>query len=195
MKKIIAIILMLQSIVFYAQFRGGNRPQQNQQNQQNRKPVKFDASKAAGIFYYDVDVVVKKIKIKKKVLKDSVINALKKYNQKTRNISFANSEKFKEIDAIAESMPKGRSDSSNENGIDRKEIRRNINKLIRPIRGEIKENELELNNLLEALLSEKQNKKWLKYQEKKKKSLQPKRPTRPNTSNSKRRNGNRQRRQ
>ena len=195
MKKVIVILLMLQSTIFYAQFRGGNRPQQNQQSQQNRKPVKFDASKAAGIFYYDVDVVIKKIKIKDETLKGSVTNALKKYNSKIRDISFTNSEKFKEIDAIAEAMPKGQGNSSGENSIDRKEVRNNINQLIRPIRNEIRENEVELNKLLETLLSEKENKKWLKYQEKKKKSLQPKRPTRPNMSNSKRRNVNRQRRQ
>ena len=51
-------------------------------------------------------------------------------------------------------MPKRLSNPSNENS-DRREIRRNINTLIRPIR----ENEIQLNKFLESFLSEKQHNK------------------------------------
>ena len=87
-------------------------------------------------------------------------------------------------------MPKRLSNPSNENS-DRREIRRNINTLIRPIR----ENEIQLNKFSKNFLSEKQHNKWLKFQDKNKKSLHPKRPTRPNTSNSERRKDKRLRRQ
>ncbi len=74
-------------------------------------------------------------------------------------------------------------------------MRKKINEIIRPVRDEVHENEAALNNTLKSFLSEKQNKKWLKYQKNKKKSMRPKRLERSNRSGFGRRNGRARNRQ
>lgn len=197
MKKIIYFILLLLSFSLFAQppgggsSRNGGRQNQNQQNQENRKPKQFKASEAAGVFYYDIDEVLKKIKIKDDKKQYSIRKALKEYNFKVKEISFLNSEKFSELDIAMKSIPKSRDNDS------RMEMRKRVEELIRPIRKEIHQNEIELNKVFESLLSPKQKKKWLKYQKKKKQSLKPKKPENRNNQNSRQnsRRGGQQRRQ
>ena len=54
------------------------------------------------------------------------------------------------------------------------EMRKKVEEIIRPVRDSVHEYEKELNEILVGILSEKQQKKWLKYQKKKVESLQPK---------------------
>jgi len=68
-------------------------------------------------------------------------------------------------------------------------MRKAIGKVIRPIKEEILSNEEVLNKTLEEILSEKQNKKWLKYQNNIKESLQPKRPDNNGQNRMQRMNG------
>lgn len=67
-------------------------------------------------------------------------------------------------------------------------LRKRIEEVIRPIREQIYDSEKHLNKTLNELLSEKQNDKWLKYQIKKKKSLEVKRTNRENRPNSRQNN-------
>lgn len=200
MKKSFLILLLLVSSISFSQGQrggvGGGRQQQNQNRQGGEREIKeFSASDAAGIFYYDTKKVIKKIKVKDKGLINTVKKALMNYNFKVKEIAFINSEKFKDLDVLMKSMRgnqrgrPNRNDNNNSNinnSIDNnpsnKEggLRQKVGKVIRPVRNEIRENEEELNNVLENVLSEKQHKKWLKYQEKIKKSLEPERPDRQN---------------
>lgn len=215
MKKIFLFILLLVSSVSFSQGqRGGNgnsggRQLQNQNRQggerKSREPKKFKASDAAGIFFYDINQVLKKIKVKEGGVKQEVTKTLRNYNFKIKEIAFFNSEKFNELNIFMKSMrgnhkrQLNRNNNSNDNqSIDNNrnknadDPRQKVSKVIRPIRNEIRDNEEELNNLLEKVLSEKQNKKWIKYQKKIKKSLEPVKPDRQNLQ---RFNSNRQSRQ
>lgn len=173
MKKLFFIATLLLSISFYAQRQGGGgggRPSQGQNQQgEEREVKKFKASDAAGIFYYETEKVIKRVKIKDAVLKAKVSKLIKNYNHKIREISFLNSVKFSDLDVIVNSRSLG----NDEEG--KIELRKNIDKIIRPIRDSIHENEIDLNQNLESVLSEKQLKKWLKFQKTTKESLQPKR--------------------
>lgn len=106
MKKILFIFSVLWGLSFYAQPPNGNR-RSSEQNEQTEKPVKFSASNVAGVFYYDIDRVIKKIKVKEDVLKDKVSKVLRNYNNQIKNISFLNSKKISDLDLIANSTSLG----------------------------------------------------------------------------------------
>lgn len=176
MKKIFFILLLLLNIPFYAQppggGNGGGRRSQGQESQSNeeQKIKKFSASDVAGIFYYDIEEILKKLKLKDETKEALVSKALKNYNFKIKEISFLNSGKLSDLEVVVNS-------SFNVNESENREgMREQVEEVVRPIRENIDENEKELNLTLESILSEKQQKKWLKYQNKKKESLKPKKP-------------------
>jgi hypothetical protein len=190
MKKVFFIVVLLFSIGISAQppGGGGGRSQQNQNRQggEEREIKKFKASDVAGIFYYDTEKVVKKLKVKKEEKQSLITKALRNYNFKIKEILFLNSEKFSDLDVLVNSMPKGKDNDA------RLELREKVEEIIRPIRDSVHENEKELNLILKDLLSEKQFKKWLKYQKNKKESLKPKRSENRNTQGSRSNNSGRQ---
>lgn len=174
-----ATLLLVSSFIFSQGMRNGGGGM-NQQNRQGatREVQEFNASDAAGIFYYETDEVIKKIKVKDDQLKFKVKKALSNYNFKIKEIAFLNSVKLNDLDklmaAMRDSQPTNLQDNSS-NSDERQNMRKAIGKVIRPIKDEILSNEEVLNKTLEEILSEKQNKKWLKYQNNIKESLQPKR--------------------
>lgn len=172
MKKSIFIVVLFLSVTFYAQPPGGGRGgssqnRQEQNNKEGKKVKEFKASELAGVFYYDIDEVIKKIKVKKEQLDFEVRKALKDYNFEVKEISFLNSIKFNDLDAVVKSTT---ANKDREKGM---EMRKKVNEILNPIREEIHQKEVKLNQKLEAILSEKQQKKWLKYQDKIKESIQP----------------------
>jgi len=189
MKKILIFLLVLYNVSLFAQrrSRGGQNNNSNNNVEQLKMP-KFDAAKRASIFYYDIEEVIKKVigKKEKPILKDKIVKALKKYNDNVKETAFLNSKKFSDLDAIVNSMPRG--SIGNRTG-----LRKRIDEVIRPIREQIYDNEKHLNKTLNELLSEKQNNKWLKYQIKKKKSLEVKRSNRGNRTNSRQGRGGQRR--
>lgn len=195
MKKVFLIAFLFGSLSFYAQGQrggnGGGRSPQNQNNQggQQREVREFKAIDVAGIFYYDVEEVVMKIKIKNQSSQNLVQKALRDYNFKVKEIAFLNSDKFKDLDEAMNSLKRvnRRQGNRNLNNVEdienpitnkRDGVRGKVQNIIGPVRNEIREHEELLNEILENTLSEKQNKKWLKYQKKKKDSLRPKEPER-----------------
>lgn len=138
--------------------------------------------------------MLKKAKVKDEAIKLKVTDAVKNYNAKVKEISFLNSDKFKGIDVILKFITenRGRNASNNENN-NGDNVRKKIRELISPIRREVRDNEVVLNQTLENLLSNKQNKKWLKYQKNQKDELRPKRTERGNNRQQPQ-NQNRQRR-
>ncbi|WP_146190690.1 hypothetical protein [Polaribacter aquimarinus] len=196
MKHIFLTISLFLSTIFYVQAQGGRggRSPQNQNRQprveSERKEVK--ASDLAGIFYYDVKSTLKKVKIKDDDIKVKVSNALKKYNTKIKEISFLNSDKFKGINVLMKSLRENRT-SNNGKANKNSDLRKKIGEVIRPIRKEIRAHEMVLNETLEGILTQKQIKKWLKYQKKEKDKLKPQRQER-NKNRQQPQNQNRQRR-
>ena len=100
---------------------------------------------------------------------------------------------------VINSLPKlskqERNQSSEDNSEENTDKREIIENIIGPVREEVHINESELNQVLEEILSEKQQKKWIKYQNSKKESLKPKKPQDRGNQNSRSNGGQRQRRQ
>lgn len=184
MKNLILTLLLLSTTYLAAQPpNGGMRQRQNQNRQLNgERDFKIPtANDIAGIFYYDVEQVLKKLKIKNDETKAIVSKALRDYNFKVKEVALLNSDNLKAIDVLMKSrrgmrrMPENDNSSEqqeNENG----DVRQKMGKLIRPIRRDIGDIEVILNETLESILSKKQNKKWVKYQKNEKEKLKPQRP-------------------
>lgn len=194
------------SLTYYAQPGGnsmmragqGGRSQNGIQNNQQRHLEKreFNASNAAGIFSYDDDDVITKIKLKKKDEKliTSVRKAIVNYNIKIQEIGLLNKDNFDTLNIYVNTMMKSRAshrnrsngnhqisynDSTNEEIISEDDekmhaSRKLIRQKIEPAKIAVKKEEVILNNALKAMLNEKQYKKWAKYQEAIKDELNPK---------------------
>lgn len=166
MKKIIALIIILQSLFVIGQ----DAP----------KMPKFNAKNSANIFYYELDEVVEKIKIKKDEIENASKKELRIYNNRIKDISFLNFQKLQELELLVNSFSE-KSYSDRELVL---KVRKKMQETISPIRDSISKNEKELNANLKNVLSKKQFKKFLKYQKNMKKSLLPKPPKRDNPQNS-----------
>jgi hypothetical protein len=192
MKRILIVLIAFASSTFFAQRHGtggGRRLQiQDSLSNQKQKVKKFSSSDVAGIFYYDIEEIINKLKLKDETKQGVVSKALTNYNFKIKEISFLNSKKFLDFDLAVNSVMKGNDREAS------LEMRKKVGEIIGPIKVEIHENEKELNQTLKSILSEKQQKKWLKYQKKMKESLQPKKPDTENRQGS-RSNGGGMRRQ
>lgn len=160
MKKYIYLFIMLQNYFIFSQG--------------NSKPVKFDTKKTAKLFYYNINEVKEKVKVKKDIVLKQTNKALREYNDKIKNISFLNFNKIKELDLLVNSSQK----LVRSNPDLRLKIRKQINETVYPIRDSIKVNEDKLNNKLKNILSSKQYKRWLKHQKKIKSKLLPQKPER-----------------
>jgi hypothetical protein len=160
MKKIIILFLAFQSFLLMAQ--------------EPPKMLKYSAVNAANIFYYQIDEVPGKIKVKKEKIENATKSALRKYNNKIKDISFLNSQKLKDLEVMVNAV--GNQARTNPD-LGRK-LRKSIETTILPIRDSIDKFEKTLNGTLVTVLSKKQYKKWIKYQKNEKRKLLPKRPKR-----------------
>ncbi|RCS27435.1 hypothetical protein DUT90_04795 [Polaribacter sp. WD7] len=199
MKKIVYLIIILIGVSMHAQAQGAGRgqervrPDQQRLNQQNRKPRAFKASEVAGLFFYDIDKVLKKLNLKNDKSKPLVVSLLKKYNTQIKEIEFSNADTFTNLNKIVNAEMKSiRAQGNNRVNNQRGLTREKAQEIIRPIRQKVRKNEKNLNNGLKDILTEKELKKWVKYQKAKKDKLKPKRPQRNNNQGQGQR-GNRQR--
>lgn len=200
MKKIFFNAFLLLSSLLYAEPQrgemGGRNSQINSQPEV-RKIKEFNAAEVAGIFYYDVPKVLRKLKIKDNSVDTQVRNSLRTYNVKVKEIAFLNKENFDDLNAImktassANRINTGSANNNQNNGIN---LRKKVSELIRPIRTKIISLEENLNKSLNAVLNEKQLKKWIKYQKGIKEGMLPKRPARNQNNTSRNQRGGGQRR-
>lgn len=129
--------------------------------------LKFNASDATGIFYYNTEVVIKKVKVKDAEKQTIIKEELEKYNEDIKNISTSNTKNFTDIDLIIKSLKNVKDVNA------KSRILKKIEGFIKPIKSEVEFLEKELNLKIKNLLSEKQNKKWLKFQNKEKEKRLP----------------------
>ena len=170
MKKVFVLTLIMFSCSFYGQ-QGEERP----------KPPKFSASDRAGVFYYEAEETTQNIKVKEDSdLFYDVAKALRKYNAKVKETAFLNTKNFIEIDLMVnEALNKqGEAPVKLDPAVEKKkqEEVEHLRNVIPTVYKKIKGFEEALNENLKSLLKEKQFKKWLKYQKKKRKALLPERP-------------------
>ncbi|MAD96034.1 MAG: hypothetical protein CMB99_01770 [Flavobacteriaceae bacterium] len=160
MKKLLSIFIF----VFIAKGFAQSPPQP--------KMLEYKAKNVCGIFYYNSEEVVGKIKVKKDETKRKVQKELRDYNNKIKDIEFLNSVKLVEVETVVNNFgPQART-----NADIRDRIRKLIEGTIPKVRDSVFAREKELNSNMEAFLSKKQYKKWIRYQKNKRESLLPKPP-------------------
>ncbi|CAI8327371.1 MAG: Uncharacterised protein [Polaribacter sp. SA4-10] len=179
MKKTVIVLLVLQSFLLNAQ--------------EPPKMIKYDAKNAANLFYYQIDEIPKKIKVKSNELKKITTKELRAYNSKIKNISFLNFQQLRELQTLVNSI----GEQARTNPDLNRKLRKNIEIVILPIRDSVKKFEEKLNGVFKVAFSKKQYKKWIKYQKNVKRELLPKRPrnrsARPPTNGMSRRRGGQRR--
>lgn len=161
MRKIVLFISILQTFFAFAQV------------------PEFKATNTAGIFYYNADEAIEKLKVKKEDKKIKVIAALRDYNAKVKKVSFLNVFKFKELDLLVNTANKNFSSLQDD---ERRNLSEKMQSVILPVRDSLVASEKTLNATLEKILSSKQQKKWLKYQRTQKKKLIPEPPRTQNNN-------------
>ncbi|PWD97612.1 hypothetical protein [Marinilabilia rubra] len=132
----------------------------------NMSPPDFNAEKAAGIFEYDIEKVIKKLKIIDDSIKSKVSESLNHYNSKIYELSILHAATFQKLEADFDrnvQIAMRNRDRNQMNG-----VKAEIQKIIPPIRMQVQNEEKLLNAAMTEILTEKQNKKWLRYQEGKK---------------------------
>ncbi|WP_139221915.1 hypothetical protein [Algibacter lectus] len=193
MRILLVLVCILSFSFIYAQPGGGGQGgppgggRSMSSSQERPKMVEFNAAKVAGIFNYDDEAAIKKIKIKKKHkdLTLKVRKAIEKYNIRVNEIALLNKDNFDTLNVYVNAKMKAmqssrgqnqsgsrmdRSDTSSNDSKDDPE-RAKIKQKIDPAKKEVKVAEGKLNTHLESILSEKQYGKWLKYQAKVKSEL------------------------
>ncbi len=141
------------------------------QNEPPKLP-KYNAKNAAGIFYYNILEAEDKIKLKKDERKVPFSKALRKYNNKIKDISFLNSTNLNDVDLTVNS---NRTKAFKDPEIANK-LRKIIVEKVAPVKDSIEKVEKVLNGELKTFLSKRQFKRWLRYQRSQKEKLQPERP-------------------
>ena len=129
-------------------------------------PPDFNAIEVAGLTKYDSDKVLKKLKITDDSIKSKVIQKINSYNIEIDSLLLLHAGTLenleKEFDINVKIAFQNR-DPGQMDGVKAK-----IKQIIPPIRFEMYEFEKVLNEGIAQILTEKENKKWIKYQERKK---------------------------
>ena len=138
---------------------------------------KFDAAVQVGIFYYEEEKAIQKMKVKQKALKYTVKREIIAYNSKIKEISFLKNAELNEVNTIINST------SLRTDRTILTDLRTRVQKVMSPIKDSIKSFETRLNLNLKKQLSNKQYKNWLKFQKRKKREMLPKPPAPARRSN------------
>ena len=182
MKKLLfLIILLFQSGLSFAQMQG----QRSNQGQGQTSMPEFKAKNVAGILKYDEDKVYKKLEIKDNILKGEIYKSLSEYHKKIDEILFLNNPKLEKVENKVNTQREIATANKDRQAM--MEIMDEARKELASIKKEVIDANKILNQELEKILSEKQYKKWIKYQANKKKSLKPK--TQMNSNNTSRSQG------
>jgi len=166
------ICFLIFNTILFAQQRRYNQNYGGQQNYQRNTtaPKKFTVENMAGILIYDYDEVIKKAKIKDESKKIVVEKAITKYNNKINEIKTFNSDVFSKVKRFIEQKTES---SKTPNVNDFKEARLKILELLKPIVDKVDKQQKILNESLEKILTDKQNNKWLRYENMKIKEVRP----------------------
>lgn len=166
MKKIIFLLIL--GFAFTAQAQYGNR--NNQRRRQNNIPQteqkapepKFEVEKYLGIVIYDIKKAAKKssIKLSSKEGKE-FSKVLKTYNKSIKGITRINSFLFSSTKKMVENFQKN-SIKSGDFSMQPMVVKK-MSENLKPISDILKEEDVKLDTKMKGFLSEKQYKKWIKY--------------------------------
>lgn len=122
----------------------------------------FNSLEMAGIIKHDAQKVIKKLKITEESTTKEIVKHLQDYNAKMDELSVIHSKTLEDLKI--EFSKKMQIAIQNRDRGQMSEVRDMLKEIIPPIRQEAEEYKKVLNKSLESILSEKQNKKWLKHQ-------------------------------
>lgn len=126
----------------------------------------------AGIFMYDSEDVLKKIKIKETKKQQVITKAITKYNNKINELKAFNYETFSNVKTF---LDKKRNEAMlNQDNVTLKDAKIQANEMLKPIREKVQEEQAFINSIFRTALTSKEYNSWLKYQEKKHNELKPK---------------------
>ena len=172
MKKIIVLFIALISYSSHSQYGGrnqGNRQNQRQQQmtQTPRNPPKFnyEIEKYLGIVIYDIKKAAKKSNIKLTSKEgEKFSKTLTKYNKDIKDIRRINSFTLKSNKEMVENFQRNAQKTRDASG--QKQIQKTMAESLKPISDTLKTEDLKLDKTMKELLSDKQYKKWIKYNRK-----------------------------
>lgn len=169
MKKYIFLLFMLTNFLAHSQFGGmrnqGMRQQIPQTPQKAPEP-NFNIEKYLGlIIYEDIDKAAKKSSINLSSDEGKQFSKLlTNYNKKVKDISRINSFTMRSTKEMVENFQKNAMESGDRSN--QIAVQKTIMENLKPISETLKVEDLALAKSLKEILSEKQYKKWLKYNRK-----------------------------
>lgn len=168
MKKIILLFILFLGFAAQAQFNNGMNQRQRQQSQapQQAPEPNFNVEKYLGIVVYEIEKAAKKSKVKLSSEEGKQFSkTLTNYNKQIKDISRINSFTFRETKNMVESFQKATMKSGDFSG--QQEIQKKMIENLKPVSETLKIEDKKLDISLKAILSEKQYKRWIKYNRKK----------------------------
>lgn len=169
MKKYLLTLTLLTSFLAHSQLnRGGMRnSRQNQMNQTPRKAPEpnFQVEKYLGIVIYDIEKAAKKSSIKLSSEEGKKFKTLlTKYNKEIKDIRRINSFTLRSTKEMMENFQK----NAQKNGdfSDRTKVQKKMVENLTPISETLRTKDRALDISIKEILSEKQYKKWIKYNRK-----------------------------
>jgi hypothetical protein len=170
MKNIILFILLFCAFTTQAQYGYGNnsgRQQQRQmpQTEQKAPEPNFDVERYVGIINYDIEKAAKKssIKISSKEGKE-FSKVLTKYNKDIKAITRINTFLLRSTKEMVENYQKKVMKTGDNSS--QKKVTTTMNENLKPISEILIKEDRQLDKTMKGLLSEKQYKKWIKYNKK-----------------------------
>jgi uncharacterized protein YoxC len=171
MKKLILLIVLCCAFTAEAQYRNGQRNGQRQrqrdipQTQQKAPEPNFEVEKYLGIVVYDIEKAAKKSSIKLTSEEGKLFSkTLTAYNKDVKGITRINSFLLRSTKEMVENFQKISMKSGDFS--QQPEIVKKMNENLEPISNTLKEEDKKLDATMKRILSEKQYRKWIKFNKK-----------------------------
>ncbi|APZ45699.1 hypothetical protein BW723_05025 [Polaribacter reichenbachii] len=168
MKKYIIVIFVFTSLASYSQYNNGMRNQrQNQMMQTPDRAAKpdFKIERYLGIVVYDIEKAAKKSGVKLSSDQGKKFSSiLTTYNKEIKDIRRINSFTLKSTKEMIDNYQKKVASSGDFSG--QTKVRLEMANNLKPISDTLRKEDRALDTTMKTLLSEKQYKKWIKYNKK-----------------------------
>lgn len=168
MRTTFLFLIIFQAIIINAQNRRGMRNSSHIQQRTTTTPTKipeYDPAIAAGIKDYDIKGVLKKLKLKNNPVSATVQQAVEKHNNEMNTLNLLHTGIFDELKMLVALTRKQALETKDFSNL--KEIQKQLNTTLEPIREKVNVIENSLNDKLINDLSEEQFKRWVKYKKQK----------------------------
>jgi hypothetical protein len=176
MKKLSSFLILVcilgNATTLFSQQKGNKQNSSYQGQGSQMEQPQMNPENMAGIYMYDSEDVLKKIKVKETTKQQVITKAITKYNNKINELKAFNYETFSNVKNF---LDKKRNEAMlNQDNVTFKEAKIQANEMLKPIREKVQEQQSLINSIFLTALSPKEYNSWLKYQEKKQNELKPK---------------------